>query len=198
LIKFITIIGAFAIFVGWYGPHLYGIGGDGFTPEDKWVGWANSSGTPTGTPADSGGLEQDFVATRQWTATEDGTIKNVNAYLSSDNDNWEAAYLVVYNGTTLVGKSAELGSISSTGWQGDTTIVVEGGESLDFSTSDVLYFGIAWDKDGAGSVLYYRNNTGGSGAYYEDDDSFETPTDVTGWELSASREVGFILNYETR
>jgi hypothetical protein len=27
--KLITIMGAFALFVGWYGPHLYGIGGGG-------------------------------------------------------------------------------------------------------------------------------------------------------------------------
>jgi hypothetical protein len=196
--KLITIIGAFALFVGWYGPHLYGIGGDGFTPENKWVGWANSSGTPTGAPTSSAGLDQDFVVTDQWTASEDGTIKNVNAYLSSTEDNWQAAYLVVYNGTTLVGKSSSLGSISSTGWQGDTTITVEGGQSLDFSTSDTLYFGIGWDNDAAGTTRYYRENAGGDGAWYEDDDSFETPTDVTGWELSSSRDVGFILNYETR
>lgn len=171
----------------------------GSSGEDKWVGFPNSSGTPSspvGSFVDYGSTA-DLVYTRTWTATENGTIKQVNLRMGSTVAGLDTyAWFVVYNGTTLVGKAA-FGTQSTNAWTGYETIIVEGGQSLDFSTNDVLYFGLAYDS--ADGRICRDDGDTANAIEYENDIAFESspPTPVA-WETSANKGLGSILNYQTR
>ena len=168
--------------------------------ETRYVGFPNTAGTansPVGSWA-LYGSNADRTYGRLWTATENGTIQAVKIYQSTE-DNWQAAWLVVYNGTTLVGKVA-YSTLNADAWCDFQTIVVEGGQSLNFSTNDVLRFGIAWDNDASGSTQFYRDNGASDGGIeYDSSTAVESaPPATASWSTSASQGMGVILQYETR
>ena len=179
----------------------FGNFGEGSTPETKYVGWANTAGVPDSNPADSGALTADATFVNKWTATENGTVQQINMYIGSSwsPDNF---YLCVYRGTTLIGFVDISGeSISTNAWTGYFTVNVVGGQSLDFSTSDDMYFGFALNEEGAETTRFGRTTTGeASPTYY-----FDTSTAVSGtspattvtWG-SSTRILGSIMKYVTR
>jgi len=198
--KFMLLICLFFLFISLaYGGMIIQKFTTGSGGTDKWVGFPNTTGSPS-SPVGSWvtyGADADRVYGRNWTATEGGTVKAVNIYLWAADDFWDHAWLVVYNGTTLIGKSAELSNDVSDGWKGDTTIVVEGGESLVFSTSQELYFGIAWDNSTTNSTDFGRDDGASENInYYDNTHAFSTaPPPTVTWADSTSEGYGVILKY---
>ena len=167
-----------------------------------YVGWANSDGTPTGSIGNTSvTVNDDEILTTQWTATEGGTAKSINIYRGGA---WAAdgAWVVLYrdiSGTiTLVGKGQITETTTST-WSGKITLTAESGQTLDFSTNDVLYFGVAvYDVPGSSSQKG-RNDTGGTGMYYQAAEECVTsggPPATTTFTNSSGRLMALILEYE--
>jgi len=167
--------------------------------KSKWVGFPNDEGTPD-SPIGSWavyGTNSDRVYCREWTATEDGTITHLNA-MGTTEDYWQEAWLVVYNGSTLIG-TVDLASWSPTNdWNGEKSVTVYGGESLDFSTNDVIRFGIAWDNDLSGSTALNRDNGAGAdgGIPYDNTSAVEgNPPTTASFNVSTTYGFGIILRY---
>jgi len=97
------------------------------------------SSTPPG--AYSGGADASFA--RSFTATENGTLHRIAIYFTNT---WAVAAqkVVVYDASNnLIATGDIVRSASS--WVWSSELVAEAGYSLDFSTDDVLYFGISVD-----------------------------------------------------
>ena len=167
-----------------------------------YVGWANTDGEPTGTIGNTSvTVNDDEILTTQWTATEGGTAKSINIYRGGA---WAAdgAWVVLYrdiSGTiTLVGKGQITETTTST-WSGKITLTAESGQTLDFSTNDVLYFGVAvYDVPGSSSQKG-RNDTGGTGMYYQAAEECVTsggPPATTTFTNSSGRLMALVLEYE--
>ena len=175
----------------------------------KWVGFPNTAGTPSapvGAFADYGTLGADRVYGRSWTATENGTIQSVNIRPGSlvvwDADGTQA-WITVYNGTTLVGFcDVGTGWVANT-WEGQKTVTVAAGQSLDFSTNDVLHFGVTWPSSNGATDGNLSNDNGASDGVitYSSDTEVGTvdpPTTVGTWSNSASHGLAAIMQYVTR
>ena len=111
-----------------------------------YVGWANSDGTPTGTPPNQTAAATTYTVARTWTATEGGTAKSVQFYAGATRWNPASAWVVLYrniSGTITLVESGTVTGVSAGSWSGKFTLTAESGQSLDFSTDDVLYFGIS-------------------------------------------------------
>lgn len=116
----------------------------------KWVGFPNSAGVP-GAIGDETNYSNDSDRTycRRWTASENGTITGVN--IRPAFNDLADMFIVVYrqvNGSGDIDKIAQMDiadDYSQTTWRGYETAVVFGGESLAFSTNDILWFGVGFD-----------------------------------------------------
>ena len=117
---------------------------------DKWAGYPNTNGVPDDGSASWVSYEQqtDRIFGFKWTATENGTISHVNLNIAEWNPGANGGFIVVYNNGTKVAQSV-LSSPTENEWTGELSIAVVSGESLVFSTSDVLVFGLAFDGDGS-------------------------------------------------
>ncbi len=165
-----------------------------------WVGFPNSSGTPSSPTGswDVYGNSSDRTYARLWTATENGTITHVNVRIGEGwNPGANGGYVVIYNGTALIG-SVALSSPSTETWTGELSLTLESGESWNFSTNDELRFGISFD--GSGSETHIGRDTGDStnmGQYSSA--TVTTPPDPITWSASGSYGgLGCILRYNER
>jgi hypothetical protein len=161
------------------------------------TGWTSSVCVPDGTPA-STVSNITYTATRTWTAAGNGTAKTIQFYAGATRWAPAQAWVVLYRnigGTiTLVGKGVTSG-VSAGTWSGKVTLIVEGGQTLAFSTNDVLYFGVAW-HDTTNSQYIGRNDTGGAGMFWNGTDVETGPLATLTWTTSAGREMGYVLEYE--
>ncbi len=167
-----------------------------------YVGWANSDGTPTGTPSNTSvTVNDDEILTTRWVATEAGTAKSIQVYRGGTwaaDGAWVALYRDISGTITLVGKGIISGTSTST-WSGKITLTAESGQSLDFSQDDVLYFGVAVYDVAGSSSQKGRNDTGGTGMYYQAAEECVTsggPPATTTFANVSGRLMAFILEYE--
>jgi len=166
--------------------------------ESKWVGFPNSGGTPSapvGSWSVFGGAA-DRTYGRLWTATEGGTVTHINM-MGTTEDSWQDAWYVVYNGTTLIGTGTITEWSPTDDWNGEVSISVEGGQSLSFSTDDVLRFGIAWDDDVAANPRVNRDGGASDGGIeYDSTNAVEgAPNATASWTTSGSAGLGAIMRY---
>lgn len=198
IIGLALLVSASPSFAG--GIMMMGGGVAASTPSSStYIGWPNSDGTPTGTPASAASIGDDAICTTQWTATENGTAKTIQFY---SGPLWAAdgAKVVLYrniSGTiTLVGS----GTVTVPGtsqWIAKATLTAESGQSLDFSTNDVLYYGVYYYDTLGSSSNIGREDAGGSGMYYVTlTGETGTPPATTTFTASSSRLMSFILEYE--
>ncbi len=132
----------------------------------QYVGFPNTAGVPAAISAEDAYTRgtSDRTYTRRWTADEAGTITGLSVYWHDDVD--ADMFLIVYcqrggSGDTDKIAQMDIGSnYTNNQWHGYETAVVFGGESLDFDSGDILWFGTA--HDGA---------TGEGGASTDTDDA---------------------------
>lgn len=182
-------------------------GGGGAEPVTKWVGFPNTAGTPsapTGTWTGYG-LDADRAYAQKWTATENGTIQSINFHWGTPEGNPTVMFFAVWRNTTLIGyvdNTTTSGTYSSNAWSGYTTITVVGGQSLDFSTNDVIYFGYTCDETGSYLAAAASQDTGGAEDIWFDNTTVlnNVPAATVTWAASpsASKSLGVILQYVTR
>jgi len=168
-------------------------GGGGVT---TYVGWANSGGVPTGTPSSSYPAG-DNLSTTRWVATEGGTATTIQAYITTHLacDTEVVALFRDISGTiTLVGQGTFTGATGE--WTGEITLVAESGQTLDFSTDDILYFGVVASTTSGSSYYVGRNDSGGTGMYYGAGDYATGAPATTSLFTSSGREMAFILGYQ--
>lgn len=162
-----------------------------------YVGWANSGGTPTGTPSSTYSA-LTATNTSTWTATENGTAKSIQFYAGATRWAPGSAWVLLYrniSGTiTLVGRGTITG-VSAGSWSGKISLTAESGQSLAFSTDDVLYYGIGW-YDASNSQYVGRNDTGGTGMYYSETSLSSGPLATITFSTSSGRLMSFIMEYE--
>jgi hypothetical protein len=180
-------------------------GGGGTTT--KWVGFQNTDGTPSAAIGSlvSYGSDADRAYSRYWAATEGGTAVAISVRWGdpvgggggTPDDGYY--YLVLYNGTTLVGYADPSGTFVADTWV-RYTLIVSDGQSLDFSTSDNLYFGVAHDAAGVSAGTVSVDNGGPMDVtYYDSTNSITmTPNTTVTWS-GPSAAGGFcsILEYTT-
>ncbi len=165
-----------------------GAGGGGTT---AYIGWSTNGATTDAPSSDSiispGGSRTDVNA---WTANTDGTAKKIRYYFR---DYYTATNVTMglWNGTTLIGTASIIPAANSWVWSSD--LVVESGQSLDFSTNDVLRFGPSINNATVNGfqVTYGGGATGNwdrhTGAYL--------PNPAT-WADISTNAAGAILEYE--
>jgi hypothetical protein len=162
-----------------------------------YVGWANSDGTPTGTPSSTYSA-LTATNTSTWTATENGTAKSIQFYAGATRWAPGSAWVLLYrniSGTiTLVGRGTVTG-VSAGSWSGKFTLTAEAGQSLAFSTNDVLYYGVGW-YDANNTQYVGRNDTGGTGMFYSETSLSSGPLATITFSTSSGRLMSHILEYE--
>jgi hypothetical protein len=171
----------------------------------KWVGYPNSSGTPDDGSASWGGYgsDDDRSYFREWTATEDGTIQALNVrFASPTSAPGEYSWYCVWNGTTLVAYLAIGETYSEGDWTGYQTLNVADGQSLDFSTNDVIRSGVSYEfSSSGGGQLLGVDSTRSSSIYYDSTTSITAtpPTTISVSGPSGSYNgLGVIMRYVTR
>jgi hypothetical protein len=159
-----------------------------------YVGWANTNGTPTGTPSSSYAALNN-LSCRKWTADITGTISTLNAYISviaTPTYEGLCVYRDIEGTLTLIGTAVYTGSNGT--WTGNISVDVESGQSLSVSVDDVFYFGVA-GLTSANQYAVGRNDAGGDGMYYNGSSvvTTEGPPSTVTLNLSSSREMAFIM-----
>lgn len=159
------------------------------------VGWASSNCVPTGTASSSTDATADRLYSTTWSATENGTAVSIQ-FETGAAFNCTAAWVVLYRDTTLLGKGVISGMpLSADTWY-EVTLVEESSGSLDFTTSDDLYFGVGIDY-GSTTVNVGREDSGGTNLYFTSDSlTSGPPSTCTNWSSSGGRDNAFILKYE--
>jgi len=163
------------------------------------VGWPSSGCVPTGTPATESASTLDRTYTRGWTATEGGTAISINAYVTAWNP--LAGYIRLYKqagGTgdwVLVGQATVTSSITEDTWN-KITLSAFGAQSLTFASGDVLYFGIAWDEEGATASALGRNEAAGSLFSVTTPVDASEPDPITTWTETTTRDVALVFEYD--
>lgn len=172
-------------------------GGVAAVASSTYVGWANSDGTPTGTPSSTYSA-LTATNTSTWTATENGTAKSIQFYAGATRWAPGSAWVLLYrniSGTiTLVGRGTVTG-VSAGSWSGKFTLTAEAGQSLAFSTNDVLYYGVGW-YDANNTQYVGRNDTGGTGMFYSETSLSSGPLATITFSTSSGRLMSHILEYE--
>jgi len=165
------------------------------TPD--WAGYPETSGTP----ATVTGNWQDYANTSDreyctiWTATENGTATHVNVRYDTDvNVGANGCYLVLYNGTDLIGYKKVTPSTSS--WSGEVALTEDSSGSLAFSTNDVLRFGIAFDGAGTDMSISYDDGLSGDYAEYDNEVVGASAPATCSWSTSGTaHDIAAILRY---
>lgn len=141
----------------------------------KYIGFPNTNGTPSapvGTLVGYGTGNQDRKYSRvAWTATENGTVQAVNMYIDKGDIVADNAWLCVWNGTTLIGY-VEIPTGTGVDWTGYIDLNVEVTD-YDYSTNDVLRFGIEYSNSQIYSPIY--NDDGASDGYIDYDSTADIP-----------------------
>lgn len=167
----------------------------------KWIGYPNSSGTPSspvGSYTDYGTTDADRVYVRRVTATENGTAQAISFRVGTDNGFGDDAWVVLYNGTTLIGYAA-IGTQTAEAWTSYLTLTAASGQDLDFGLNDELNFWVCWDSASGADVS--RDSSGASGVtYYTSGEPISTapPATVSAWSSSANAGPAVILRYVER
>lgn len=145
------------------------------------------------------GVNLDRKYARLVTFDQAGTIAVMSFHAYQNYCDWESAWLVVYDGSTLIGYSDPLGSAYDTDWQEDIPINVVGGQSLAVESSDQRYIGIAWDNDSSAATrFYYDSGTSTTPIYYDNTNAVEsTPGSATWTTLSGYYDAAFVVGIET-
>lgn len=120
---------------------IFGTSGTG---ETAYAGYPTTAGSPDSPEGSAGyySLSGNYAIGRKWTATENGTANAIRQYVQASlSSNTTYTWLCLYNGTTLVGYSADITGASVGAWTGYVEITAASGQSLDFTTGDVLTFG---------------------------------------------------------
>lgn len=103
--------------------------------------------------------------------------------------------LVLYNGTTHVGRTASIdGTGSANSWLPDyQSLTAESGESLTFATTDDIYIGYCSDNAGAGS--YASRDNGAADANWQVTAPWTTDPPSPASFLSVTYRFGLVLKY---
>ncbi len=185
---------------------IRGSGGGGGSLEQRWVGFPNSSGTPSspiGSFITYGTGDADRVYGRLWTATENGTIQAISAYWTQAWNSADGAYFTVYIGTGLRA-SAIVGSGNNTGAAWTSYVSLNSvGAGLNFNSGDVIRFGVAYCET-ADTVGLARDD-GASDGYIELDTTtsincaLTLPPTTAAWQTSGtSQGLAAIMRYVQR
>jgi len=190
-----TKLRATATGIGPYDIDLLGTGATG----TAYIGWSNTNGTPTGTPASSATLGDDVTITAPWTASTSGIADSIQFYAGSGwaaDNTWVCLYKNISGTITLIGKGV-VSSTSINSWHSKVTLVAESGQSLSFANGDVLYYGVAFYDAAGSSSTVGREDAGGPGMYYNAtaNSTVSGPPATLTWTTSASRLMAFILEY---
>lgn len=120
------------------------------------TGYEGATCTLTSTPPDAYSGSADASYVRSWTATENGTLYRIAIFF---NTTWAVTTqkVVVYDSSRNIIATGTISQAAGWVWSGD--LVAEAGHSLDFSTNDVLYFGISVDSAGTYNIMR-TSNTG--------------------------------------
>ena len=165
----------------------------GSSGTDTWYGFSNTDGGPDSNPTDEYGVALDRTMAMNYNPSVSGTVLAVNAHFRSVNFGGEL-WLVVYRGTTLIGKSADIsGSADDDDWTDDITIVAEGGQSLNYTSADTqIRYGCSWEGGGSPKIGY--DSSEGTTMYYSQSAISGAPPATIVWEdPSATQGPGFIL-----
>lgn len=170
-------------------------------PVTKYIGYPNTGGTPN-SPVGSWVSYGSTFADRKYsrypvTATENGTAVAINFYIQSDTVEANESWVCFFVGTTLRGWTV-IPTGLGTGWH---RIALANEIEYDFSTSDVLYFGVEYSSIQANAFLGRDDGASDGGIQFDttaDIASTGPPQNATSWSTSASNGIGFILEYVTR
>lgn len=188
MIKYILLI-LLAIPSSGCGWQLVGSGVSASGGSYTYIGWPNTNGTPSSTPASS----HTATATRTFAycenAPSDGTAVSVNVYIGSAWNPVNASALVYkFNGTnySIIGNATISNSASTNSWTGDLTL---SGADLTFTsgTSICVAASINPNTDSAIGV-----STGTGNTRYYNTGYYITPTS---WSTLADGTYGVILKY---
>jgi hypothetical protein len=164
-------------------------------PTFTYYGYPNTDGVPSSNPVSTMTVNASKVVTSFITATADGTAVSVNIYIASVTPTLITnVVLYKYDGGTY--QRIGYGNVVTpavSSWQGEVALTAYTGQSLSYSSGDILYFGM--ETNGAGNIG--RNDAGGVGAYYVGNQGWVSSTDGIGatpsLTLSDSRQIGAIL-----
>lgn len=170
----------------------------------KWVGFSNTDGVPDapigawGDYANS--LDRQYG--REWIATESGTATHVNIRWAL-NINFGAfgTFLILYNNGTKVGQvTIDPLTAGANSWTGDIALIEESPGSLDFSSTDVLVFGLGFDGHGTlNGGLKKDDGASGPGVKFASGtvDASGPPASVSFSTSGVNNALGSILRYIT-
>ena len=197
LIAFIALIPVVAY--GFFGIHQAGMGRVPAAGGYTCVGWPSSGCVPTGTPVTEPASTVDRTYTRAWTATENGTAISINIYIPA----WtpDAGHYRLYKqaggsgDSVLIGHTTVTGSITEDTWN-KITLSAFGAQNLNFASGDILYFGVAWEEEGATASSVGRNDEAGSLFFVTTAVSASGPDPIATWTETGTRNMAIILEYD--
>ena len=144
-------------------------------------------------PGADGSSTSDATRARTWTATRNGTLSRVKIWTREAGGSCDAFNLdaVAYVNDVLVA-TATLACGETEGYVWSGYFVAESGQSLDFSTDDVVKYGFTVDADSTHDIVFGRQADSGADknyyattAYMDADPSWST----------SNYELGAILEY---
>jgi len=133
------------------------------TPVEVCVGFGAVDCVPGLTPTSNLSLTAPDYATTRWVATENGTGDSVSAYFNASTTTQTnvTLYKDISGTITRIGYGA-ITPLGTAGWTAFTPLTAYPGQSLDFVTGDILYYGVESNNDTAD---VRRITTGGTGSY---------------------------------
>lgn len=169
----------------------------------KWAGYPTTDGVPD----EPSGAWGDYTNTadreygRDWTATENGTATHVNIRWATQISTGPfGAFLFLYNNGTKVGQIAiDPLTAGANSWTGDIALVETSPGSLDFSSLDILVFGMAFDGSGSLCGLKKDDGNGGPGAQFASGivDASGPPASVSFSTSGINTDIAAIVKYTT-
>lgn len=164
------------------------------------VGYASTACVPDSNPATESAATLTRTYTRQWTATEGGTAISINAYITA----WtcELGYIRLYKqagGTgdfVLVGQVDITTGVVTTNTWNKITLAAFGAQNLNFSSGDVLNFGVAWYENTSSGNALGRNDAAGTLYSSTLTVTSTAPDPITTWTETTTRDMALILEYD--
>lgn len=186
-----------------------GGGGDDppYTPTGAtYVGWSTTQSVPSTNPVAQYGFDADRTALDKWTATEDGSVYSLRFFVEkqwSASSGWVVVYKNDFGTWNLIAKAELATSLLANSWTDEVLLVEESTGSGDFTTGDVLYYGVAAVPTSQDSIYIGRNEDEGDGMWLCQD-SLGTPaapidpiTESTDIDFYTPRKMAFVLGYTT-
>ena len=164
----------------------------------SYAGFPNADGEPNavqGNIVDYSAIDEGSIVW-QWTATESGTINAIRmGFKSTSFASGDEGYYTVYVNDTLVATAQMADSWMNGGWDDFRTVTVESGESLSFSTNDVIEFGVSWTV-GSSSTAIKMDDGNPTNFYYDVYTWGGYPASTINTSQSSNKGLFSILRYE--